>query len=86
MMSETKNDMTNPVQRLVMRDLERKDCTYENNFPANIEWRYTVVVQISEHGQSVVLYTGKMKGTQQKCFLPLDFSEKYINGLYIFDA
>jgi len=35
-----------------MCDLEQADCTYANNFPANIDWRYTVVVEIPDHGQS----------------------------------
>ena len=84
-MSKT-NDKASPINGLVMRDLERTDCTYENHFPANIEWGFPVVVQIREHGQGVVLYTCKIRGTQQQCFLPSGFSSKYTNDIYIFGS
>jgi hypothetical protein len=74
------------IDRLVMRDLERSDCTYNNSFPANIDWRNTVVVQIAAHGQGVVLYTCNLRGSQQQCFLPMNFAEMYISRLYIFDV
>ena len=83
---EKNNDKAAPVERLVMRDLQISDCVYENNFPANIEWSFPVVVQITERGQGVVLYTCKSRGTQQQCFLPLHFSNKYTNDMYIFGA
>lgn len=71
---------------IVMRDLQKSDCVYENNFPANIEWGLPVVVQITESRQGVVLYTCKLRGTQSQCFLPLNLCEKYTNDLYIFGA
>lgn len=68
-----------------MKDLQIEDCTYDNSFPANIEWGFPVVVQIPESGQGVALYTCKVNGTQTQCFLPAEFNEIYTNDMYIFD-
>ena len=67
-----------------MKDLKASDCTYDNSFPANIEWSKAVVVQIPSSGQGVVLYTCKIKGRQASCYLPLDFKDKYTNDMYLF--
>jgi hypothetical protein len=65
-------------------DLKKTDCTYDNSFPANINWDNPVVVQICEREQGVVLYTCKIKNTQTRCFLPSDFADKYTNRIYVF--
>ena len=65
-------------------DLKKTDCTYDNSFPANINWDNPVVVQISEREQGVVLYTCKIRNTQTRCFLPNDFADKYTNRIYVF--
>jgi hypothetical protein len=73
-------------QRIVMRDLQWEDINYANSFPANICTNSCVVVQIPEQGQGVVLYTCKVRGTQAKCYLPLEFAERYTNDIYVFGA
>ena len=69
-----------------MRDLQRKDCVYENGFPANIEWCFTVVVQIAEDYQGIILYTSKTTGKQCKSYLHKDLNKVYTNDTYIFNA
>ena len=69
-----------------MHDLQRNDCINEGSFPANIDWNFRIVVQIREQGQGIVLYKCKIKGTQQQCFLPLEFRDRYTNNIYVFDA
>lgn len=73
-------------QCVVMRDLQCEDINYANGFPANICNNSCVVVQIPEQGQGVVLYTCKVRGTQARCYLPLEFAERYTNNIYVFDA
>ena len=68
-----------------MRDLQIEDCTYANCFPANIEWGFTVVVQIPPACQGIVLYTCNVSGNQAGAYLPMDFSSRYTNDLYIFN-
>ena len=67
-------------------DLQRCDINYSNSFPANICTNSCIVVQIPEKGQGVVLYTCRIYGTQQRCFLPSDFAKKYTNDIYVFGA
>ncbi len=83
---ETDTEAASPNERLVMRDLQVSDCTYANNFPANICWNSCVVVQIPEEGQGVVLYTCKARGTQTQSYLPLSFRKRYTNDIYVFGA
>lgn len=68
------------------QDLQIGDCTYANSFPANIEWGFPVVVQIPQTGQGVVLYTCKASGNQANSYLPMLFSERYTNDIYIFNT
>ena len=73
-------------QRVVMRDLQREDMTYDNGFPANLCMGSCIVVQIPEQEQGVVLYTCKTTGRQARCYLPLEFRHRYTNDIYVFDA
>ena len=68
-----------------MKDLQIDDCTYANGFPANIEWGFPVVVQIPQAGQGVVLYTCNISGKQASSYLPMSFSDRYTNDIYIFN-
>jgi hypothetical protein len=66
------------------RDIQMDDITYANGFPANICMSSCIVVQITSHTQSVVLYTCKARGTPTRSYLGKEFGEIYTNDIHIF--
>ena len=69
-----------------MKDLQFEDCTYDNDFPGNLDLNCLVVVQIPETGQGVVLYRCSRRGNQTSCYLPLNFASRYTNKIYLFNT
>jgi len=64
------------------KPIERPDVTYPNNFPANIDFKLRVIIQITEKPeQSVVLYTCSETGKPTRSYLPLSFSDRYCHGI-----
>lgn len=77
--------MESPKERIVRRNFQYSDISYENGFPANIDMNSKFVVQITERPyQSVILYKCKIKNKSTRSFLPFEHGEKYNPGLYIF--
>ena len=62
--------------------LKRKDIRYDNHFPANIDFKQKIIVQIiSKPTQPVVLYTCKETGKPSRSYLPIHFADKYNHGI-----
>lgn len=60
------------------------DLKYEDGFPANIDESKKIIVQIgSGHRQGVVLYTCKITGRQDRCYLGLELNRVYVEDIYI---
>jgi len=66
--------------------LTKSDVIMDEAFQLNVDTEETIVVQIPEQGQGVVLYTLLYSGECAQCFLPLDLKKRYECGLSIFEG
>lgn len=85
-----KRELKGPVavdktSEIALMRLRKSDCSYENGFPANIDWDYPVVVQLLGNKQGVVLYECGHTGKHSRCYLPLELGDRFASQLRIFD-
>ena len=67
-----------------MNEITKDDLIYKDGFPANIDLRKMIVVQVTkDFQQSVILYSCNLKGKTVRCYLPYDIGEKYCSGIFV---